>query len=151
VASAALKRNQETTKLYNPWEGRLAGRQLTETVEEFLARLPPSTSARCASVPWIFIANPFIACQQPQDIEGIEEGPRDEGSTLGELIVVGQKILSEFDNTVENIKGAKKGKSSIAINQAIGKERTAIVKKIQETAKTMKCTSGKVCLTSSLS
>lgn len=45
------------TRLHNPYAGVPYAWQLTESVDAFLARLPPSTTT---GVPWIFICNPYI-------------------------------------------------------------------------------------------
>src|SRR5438045_6428313 len=47
-------------RLHNPYEGLCYARQLNETVEEFLERLPPATTRQSHKIPWIFIANPHI-------------------------------------------------------------------------------------------
>ena len=43
---------------FNIYKDRISGRQLSETVEEFLARLPPSSSKIEDCGPWIYISNP---------------------------------------------------------------------------------------------
>ena len=40
--------------------------QLTETVDDFLARLPPSRTAQTPDTPWIYICNPYIATARPR-------------------------------------------------------------------------------------
>lgn len=49
--------NPSPTKPYNPYEGYKMGKQLSESLSDFLTRLPPSTTT-LESGPWIFIANP---------------------------------------------------------------------------------------------
>ncbi|KAK7738620.1 hypothetical protein SLS62_011354, partial [Diatrype stigma] len=68
-----------TTDLHNPYAGKPLtlpdfpprpqfAWQLTETVDDFLARLPPSRTPQTAQTPWIYICNPHAHKQtrQPQ-------------------------------------------------------------------------------------
>ncbi len=50
--------------------------QLTETVDEFLARLPPSRTPQSPGTPWIYICNPFVARSGRQ---AFSDGQRREG------------------------------------------------------------------------
>ncbi|KAL1881363.1 hypothetical protein VTK73DRAFT_4370 [Phialemonium thermophilum] len=47
-------------ELYNPYAGVRFARQLCETVDEFLARLPPRSTDVTPALEWIFICNPHI-------------------------------------------------------------------------------------------
>jgi hypothetical protein len=49
IKTAAPK---QAVKLYNPYEGRRDSWQLSETVKEFLARLPPATTRTSYDLPW---------------------------------------------------------------------------------------------------
>ncbi|KAJ4170860.1 hypothetical protein NW754_007004 [Fusarium falciforme] len=75
----------DTSHLHNPYAGVPYAWQLTETVDEFLVRLPPKTTELSEETPWIFICNPYIprvekAMAQNQLSKGNEdEAPEEEG------------------------------------------------------------------------
>ena len=52
------RQKQASNRVYNTYEGHKSARQLSETVPEFLARLPPYSSHITDCGPWIFISNP---------------------------------------------------------------------------------------------
>jgi hypothetical protein len=79
-ANAAIKAStlNESTELYNPYAGQPCAWQLGETIPEFLQRLPPVTTLRSESIPWIYVANPFR--KAPGAIAANEEAPPGEDS-----------------------------------------------------------------------
>ncbi|MCJ1462783.1 hypothetical protein MMC07_001386 [Pseudocyphellaria aurata] len=92
--AAAYSRSQSTSAslskpLYNRHEGDPSGRQLSESIPEFLTRLPPSTTLASAMGPWIWIANPYSDARPlQQDLAGLmDDGTRlldDCGATMVE-------------------------------------------------------------------
>lgn len=143
----------EATTLYNPYEGQLCGRQLGETVEAFLQRLPPSTTlgtmdAGAASIPWIFIANPFRkppkAHSEYKQYELANEGPPDENSDWGAFVGRGGAILNQLTSIKSEIQKKKFGQAKATITKAINIEKEAMVQKLLDTAVELHCTSGKV-------
>ncbi|KAI1248095.1 hypothetical protein MGN70_010344 [Eutypa lata] len=78
------------TNLHNPYAGVPYAWQLEETVDAFLARLPPSSTLQTERTPWIYICNPFTARQaaantqqQQQVVPGCEdEAPVERGSDV---------------------------------------------------------------------
>lgn len=56
---AASFKNTRERLLHNPLEGDPSGRQLAESIPDFLAHLPPQTTPTSEAGPWIRIANPF--------------------------------------------------------------------------------------------
>jgi len=76
------------THLHNPYQGYDFAWQLTETLDDFFARLPPETTDVGDKLPWIYICNPYVervpkAEAQSQNSKGNEdEGPEEDGSNL---------------------------------------------------------------------
>lgn len=134
--SAASKTPAKAVTQHNRYEGDSAGRQLGETVEEFLQRLPPRTSLVTPKLPWIYIDNPWG-----------DKRPEDENSSWAAFTRIGTDLLHEFTRKRHEIElqmsGKAKGTVTRAFNKAGHKER--ILKAIMDTAVTLKCTSGKVC------
>lgn len=150
----------EAATLYNPYEGQLCGRQLGETVEAFLQRLPPSTTmgtmdAGAASIPWIFITNPFRkppkAHSEYKQHELANEGPPDEKSAWGRFVGRGGAILDQLTSIKNEIQKNKTGQAKATITKAINTQKEAMVQKLLDTAVELHCTSGKVNYDHSLS
>ncbi|GJC91763.1 hypothetical protein ColKHC_00589 [Colletotrichum higginsianum] len=104
----------DSTKLHNPYAGIPYAWQLTETVNDFLARLPPGTTEHSDKFPWIFICNPYIRRKdkflaQNQRSRGNEdEAPEEEGSRLDTLIEGGTERLNILLNFKQGINSTKK-------------------------------------------
>jgi hypothetical protein len=81
ITGAANAVNQEVATLYNPYEGNEpCGRQLGESVDEFLERLPPATTPMSEDRSWIYVANPFRKAKKPKDEGELAEAPPDDES-----------------------------------------------------------------------
>jgi hypothetical protein len=135
--------------LYNPYEGVGCGRQLWETVEEFLARLPPATTQVSCLIPWIFIANPFRKAPTRKGNENIKEelgaeGPPDENSQWAQFVVLAGKLLGELTGIRHDIEKNSSGVAQAQVTKAINIQKDKIVQKILDTAVELHCTSGKV-------
>lgn len=145
---------QSAAKLYNPYEGHRSGRQLGETVEEFLQRLPPSTTPSVLTagpehgVPWIYIANPFLKSpaipSQYKQYELANEGPPDENSHWAQYVVRGGAILAELASIKTRIEQDKFGQAKGSIMKAFNLRKEIIVQKLLDCAVELHCTSGKV-------
>ena len=93
-------RKGDISSLHNPYEGVPYAWQLTETVDQFLERLPPETTTS-DQVPWIFICNPYIPRvgkrQSDQDqVKGRDndnEAPDEEGANVQIVVEGGQERL----------------------------------------------------------
>lgn len=134
--------------LYNPYEGHFAGRQLTETVEEFLERLPPAATQVTEQVPWIYIANPYRKAPKEEvdkkEISG--EAPPDEESDWAQLVVLGGNLLEELTTIRHSIEKQKAGQAKATITKAVNIQKDKIVKKLLDTAVELHCITGKVSL-----
>lgn len=147
MAEANLKVavTKKAATLYNPYEGQFCGRQLNETVEEFLQRLPPQTTTASDLIPWIYIANPYRKAANAEDGQEIKgEGPPDEESDWAQFVVLGGNMLEELTGIRHDIEKEKPGKAKATITKAYNPHKDLVVQKLLDTAAGLHCTSGKV-------
>ena len=133
--------------LYNAYEGNFAGRQLTETVDDFLERLPPATTQATDLVRWIYIWNPYQKASKREEHDHKEvtgEAPPDEESDWAQLVVLGGNLLAELTTIQNTIEKQKAGQAKATITKTVNIQKDKIVKKLLETAVELHCTSGKV-------
>ncbi|KAI9723646.1 MAG: hypothetical protein M1812_000946 [Candelaria pacifica] len=131
LALAARQAAQKANvKLYNPFEGQLSARQLTESVPEFLTRLPPLTSQASEVGPWIWVANPHST-------------KRPIGENLAELKRIGEESLEDFMEEKRRIEGEMKGKAKGTITRRLTPLVKGLQDRISEVAREKGCTSGK--------
>ncbi|TVY39237.1 UPF0696 protein-like protein [Lachnellula occidentalis] len=140
LASATVPK---APKLYNPYEGNPCGRQLDESVDEFLHRLPPASTPFSSRVPWIFIANPYRKAPKPKDEGELAEGPPDDDSQWARFVVEGGKLLEQLLVLKNKIEKEKAGATKATVTKALNVQRNIIVEKLLDTAVDMHCTSGK--------
>jgi hypothetical protein len=116
-------------KPYNPWEGDEMAKQLDETLDAFLARLPPSTTT-VTSGPWIWIANPFSS-QRPlqNDVAGFK--------------TTGNELLEEYLNRKVKVQAKNPGKLPGSITRTLQADRDWLEKSIVDLAKSKGMTNGK--------
>ncbi|KAM3072073.1 hypothetical protein ACMFMF_007467 [Clarireedia jacksonii] len=141
--NAAIKASahKESTELYNPYAGDPCAWQLGETITDFLQRLPPVTTLRSDSIPWIYVANPFR--KAPVAVAANEEAPPGEGSRLWEFVERGTTLLNNLTTVRHEIEKANEGKAASTITQIFNNEKESIVQEILDTAKETQCTTGK--------
>ena len=142
AASLLAEKSKEIATLYNPFEGDWSGRQLHETIDEFLERIPPSTTPVSDEVHWIWIANPFID-SRPASRKTAGEGPEEPEAEWAQFITEGGFLLEELENSKKEIENQKTGEI-MAISRAVGRVREDTVKKLQDLAAELHCTTGKV-------
>ncbi|KAL8915430.1 MAG: hypothetical protein Q9172_006865 [Xanthocarpia lactea] len=116
--------------LYNPYEGSICGRQLNETVEEFLKRLPPLTTTVSSEYPWIFIANPHATSR-----------PTDRDQTR--FMKVAERMLDAFSKKKNEIEASMAGKPKGSVTRKLTPLRKALESDLLAAAKEKHCTSGK--------
>ena len=105
--------NKNARPLHNIYENQPSGRQLSESADEFLARLPPRTTSVSEVGPWIFVANPFPDARKgkndivDQDIAGLTQG--------------GHRLLEQFEEMEREIQVEmeKEGKGKIAVGKKL--------------------------------
>ncbi len=137
----------KSVKLYNPYEGQLDARQLSESVEEFLTRLPPATTQSSGDIPWIYIANPYRKAPKKADHDDYSvtgEGPPDEDSEWGKFVSIGTRLLQELTSMRHELEKKHSSKAKAAIARAVNADKDRIVKELLDTAKLLHCTNGKV-------
>ncbi|RYP84096.1 hypothetical protein DL769_001241 [Monosporascus sp. CRB-8-3] len=105
----------EQPALHNPYAGVLYAWQLSESVDSFLARLPPSITPQTKSRRWIFICNPYVkqtfAPKEPapsNKVRGCEdEAPQPaEGMDLPTFLQGGMERLHILSNFIEGAEDA---------------------------------------------
>ena len=149
LANIEAESKKKGAKLFNLYEGQFSGRQLTETVEAFLGRLPPAATPASEVVPWIFVWNPYQ--KPPEDTSDgnnkedvTAEGIPHEGEDRLRFESLAKNLLDQLSDRKSEIERQKAGKAKSAITKAFNIEKEKIVKKILDTAVDMRCTSGKV-------
>lgn len=142
IPSHPGKQARVTTKmmghLHNPYEGVRYAWQLDETVDAFLARLPPSTTRVTADDHWIYICNPFIPLEPKsqsanQHVSGCEdEAPLEHDTRLDLFIQGGMERLHLLSDFIGKTKSMVKTK--IAATREINAERALAVTQILDLA-----------------
>lgn len=147
------------TQLHNPYEGKYCcAKQLNETIEGFLSRLPPATTDVGPDVPWIYVANPYI----PRQDRGGEEAPVEFGADLAKFVEGGEKRLEMCSDFVRVLEartaagrggrgGGRGGPTKAMASREIAKEKAECVDDILMLAKVLKVRTGKVRQSSLLS
>jgi hypothetical protein len=149
-SNTRLTKEEKPVTQHNPYEGKLCGRQLNETVEEFLQRIPPSTTATTEGpegIPWIFVANPYIkppkADPEYKQYELPNEGPPDEESDWAQYVIRGGILLKELTSIMHEIERTKSRQAKATITKAINIQKEMVVQKLLDTAVELHCVSGK--------
>lgn len=135
-------------QLHNPYEGKSScAKQLRETVDAFLSRLPPATTDVDVDRPWIYVANPFI----PREDRGGEEAPAEFGAQLERFVEGGGERLQMHADEIREARerGAgsqrvKGGPSKAAVSRELAKQKEGCVNDILMLAKLLKVRTGKV-------
>jgi hypothetical protein len=142
---------QVKVSLCEPYKRIMQYRQLDETVDEFLLRLPPATTKISPEISWIRIANPFT--EEYADEEDLAEEPVKAGDGEGEpkhrewayFMVLAMNILDELTSARNVIVKEMTGQPALKVSKAVNKARDEAVENIQKLAKELNCTTGKVC------
>ena len=101
--------------IYNMYEDYSSGRHLSETVPEFLARLPPSSSQSTDTGPWIYIANPtYRDIPTSEDLRGFKQQ--------------GAALLKEFGDAKAGIEASGTGKAK----NVVGRKLTPLRKRLED-------------------
>lgn len=124
--------------LYNRLEGLPTARQLTETVDEFLKRLPPRTTI---NADWIWITCPVLKgkgkaaeLRHNPEVEQSPEGMMDRANAL----------LSQFVAEEERITSANPNSAQSTITRKLGPLREQLKEDILDVAVACGVTNGKV-------
>jgi Domain of unknown function (DUF1917) len=131
VAPAGTPMELDATphKRYNPWEGDEMAKQLDETLDTFLSRLPPSTTT-VTSGPWIWIANPFFSHSRLQsDVAGFKTS--------------GNELLQQYMHRKANFEAQNPGRPPNSITRMLNADREWLERSIIDLAKSKGVTDGK--------
>lgn len=111
VSAAGGRLIDQKTTFKHPHDGRTDCRQSTETIDEFLYRLPPSTTKLADIGPWIHIAYRDIACNlTSEDIANLKEH--------------GGKLLGAFETQLSMLQEEhRKSQYKAAVMRKTNKER----------------------------
>lgn len=116
------------SQLHNPYAGVDYAWQLTESVQDFLTRLPPATTNQTDRTPWIFICNPYIhrvpksESSNQRSTGNQDEGPEQEGSRLDVVIQGGIERLELLSGFIRDI--PKFGKTATTTEREKSRERS---------------------------
>jgi Domain of unknown function (DUF1917) len=143
----------DVAHLHNPYDGVPFAWQLTETVDSFLARLPPRTTMQSMTTPWIFICNPYIRrkARVTENSDGSvaekgkgneDEGPSEEASKVGLVVEAGLERLDLLREFTEKTKTM--ARNPAAAEKEMNKERKKGVEDILTLAHAAKVRAGKV-------
>ncbi|RKU45631.1 hypothetical protein DL546_000731 [Coniochaeta pulveracea] len=116
--------------LHNRYAGHAGAWQLSETVDAFLARLPPSTTPVTLDIDWIWITNPFIPPSPPLSFDPValfEEG--------------GMARLHLLTSFITQANASRK--PATVIGREIGRERALAVQQILDLAQHLDIKEGK--------
>ncbi|PHH60984.1 hypothetical protein CDD82_2205 [Ophiocordyceps australis] len=137
---------KEADGLHNPYRGISYAWQLTESVDDFLARLSPSRTEQNETTPWIFICNPFISrldkTNSGEIVKGSEdEAPGEEGQHLRLVVNGGMERLNLIKDLEDKLQQA--GKSQPVIKREMSLERKRAVSDILSLAHAARVRTGK--------
>ena len=117
-------------ELYNPYEKLPTGRHLDETVDQFLTRLPPSTTKYADIKDWIWIANPYLPKPETKpDVEAFRAAAK--------------LILDELKAAREDTEQSLQRAGKAAANKALEGVKKEAEQKLLEAAKQHRVTYGK--------
>ena len=128
--NAQAARTSKPAPLYNMYEDYPTGRHLSETVSEFLTRLPPRSTPISQNSPWIYIANPWYRDKPTsEDLAGFRQ--------------VGHRLLDEYNVKKQKVESSMAGKPKGTITKKLAADRKKLETDIFAAAKEKGIKSGK--------
>ena len=100
----------ESREAFNIYEDYPSGRQLSETVETFLKRLPPLSTSMIEYGPWIYVANPYSPMSQAREDQAT-------------FVRKGRELLEEFTALKAGIEASMPGKAKAVIGRKVTKSQ----------------------------
>ncbi|KAK5057574.1 hypothetical protein LTR84_011574 [Exophiala bonariae] len=131
-STTTTSRSSEQRKPVNYYEGTPTAKQLSETLDEFLDRLPPSSTPRSQG-PWIWIANPY----PPQNSQ-----PESSGD-LGGFKQAGFNLLESYQTHREELQAQNPTKPAGSITRMMKTERDKLEPAILSLAREKRILNGK--------
>ncbi|KEF62307.1 uncharacterized protein A1O9_00279 [Exophiala aquamarina CBS 119918] len=121
----------EQQKPVNYYEGLPTAKQLSESMNDFLERVPPSTTPRSQG-PWIWVANPYPS-----------KGNQPDSGDIGAFKQTGFNLLEEYLARKEEVETKNPGKSPATITRILRPERMKLERAIFVLAKDKHVMDGK--------
>ncbi|KAL9100443.1 MAG: hypothetical protein Q9163_004188 [Psora crenata] len=116
--------------LCNMYEDYPSARKLSETVADFISRLPPYSTQSTQYGPWIYIANPaYHHNPMSEDVRGFKQR--------------GAQLLAEFHNIKVDLEASLAGKAKSVINKKLAPLRKQLEEGIFDLSRQTGITSGK--------
>ncbi|EXJ59691.1 hypothetical protein A1O7_03837 [Cladophialophora yegresii CBS 114405] len=138
-ASHPAEDQQLRPKPQNYYEGHPSAKQLDESVSDFLARLPPSTTtAARAQDHWIWICNPFPSTTRSRSHPGMS--PSEDLATFKQR---GTRLLEAFLARKTELEATRPAKPPGVITRMLRPDRMALESSIRELARSHGVVSGK--------
>lgn len=127
--------SQQSAVLFNRLEGEHAARQLHETIDQFLKRLPPSGGRSVYVGPWIWISNP--------NRHGKGKDREDRGDSEAFMNRT-RRAIEDYDTERKMIEEGPEDKAKGAITRKLTPHRTRLKAELLKIAVEESCLSGKV-------
>lgn len=138
----------DISHLHNPYAGIEYAWQLTETIEDFLERVPPATTDEAPGNHWIWVCNPYINRKKKEEASnqnipgGEDEAPEEEGADLPSVVEGGMERLHFAREFIDMCK--KSGNQPALITRECRKAGVDAAKDILDLAKAHHVRCGKV-------
>ncbi|KAH6649651.1 hypothetical protein F5144DRAFT_616753 [Chaetomium tenue] len=110
-------------RLHNLYEGLPGAWQLSEPIENFLSRLPPSTTDLRPGLDWIHVANPYT--------------PPGPGQALTQFCKGGEErlaLFAEFEQMATASSAKTSGRALMALKKELADERRELVEDLRDLA-----------------
>ncbi|KAI0015852.1 hypothetical protein F4780DRAFT_773280 [Xylariomycetidae sp. FL0641] len=133
--------------LHNPYASKQYAWKLSETIDDFLDRVPPATTVETPGEPWIWVANPYIQRKSKDEARnqlirgGEDEAPEAEDSDPLQLVTAAQERLEMAADFIRMCKGSKQAPAFIT--RECNKAGADAAKDILQLAVEMHVTCGK--------
>lgn len=121
--------------IYAPYDKIQNGRHSSESVDEFLDRVPPIDCPLPIGTPWLWVANPHHKPKQKKQVVILDgESDEDEDANSGWQLQC-RKILDDYEHKAAKITEQMEGKAKATITRRLNPLRKDIPARIQQIAK----------------
>ena len=135
-ASAASKQ----LELRDPFKNDSSGRNLSETVDDFLKRLPPTDPSSAVVGPWLWIVNPEPNHKgKDSDREDADRGASAEWGARCKA------LLDDYQAEEAKINKTMEGKALASITRKLTPQRKKLREDLLRASEEERCVCGKVC------
>jgi hypothetical protein len=131
----------------NHYEGIEMAKQLSESVSDFLARLPPSTTSVSSGGPWIWIANPYPNASrsgyQKRNSPRAPETDASGGRDIATFRQLGSRMLDDYRSRQDELAARMPERHPGAITRMMRPDRVRLESGIRDLARQKGVTCGK--------